>query len=428
MIASLPQEKRRELLASLSDKEAEALLYDWDFWARPSQQIPDGDWLGWLMLCGRGFGKTKTGAETTRRYVELGTYERIALIAPTAADARDVMIEGESGILSVSPPWFRPDYEPSKRRLTWPNGAIATAFSADEPDRLRGPQHDFIWADEPRSWRYPGAWDMAMFGLRLGRNPRWIATTTPNRTALIRKMLATPKLHLSRGSTYENRDNLAEAFFSNIAAQYEGTSLGRQELYADLLEDVEGSLWKQAMFAGEGFRPAVAPQMKRIVVAIDPAITSTESSNETGIVVAGLGMDDHGYVLEDKTLRASPRGWASQAITAYEAWGADRIVVEANQGGEMVTGTLTAIDDRLSIRAVHASRGKLTRAEPVVALYEKGQVHHVGAFEQLEDQMTSYVPGEPSPDRMDALVWALTDLMLSPRRSVEAIPNPFYQG
>ena len=449
-LRTLPTIKRRELVDSLSEAEARALLYDWAFWARPEQLPPPGDWRLWLIIAGRGNGKTRCGAETTRMFVEAGKYGRVALIGPTAGDARDIMVEGPSGLLAVSPPWFRPDYEPSKHRLTWPNGAVGAVFSADEPDRLRGPQHDFLWADEPRSWRTPSAWDNALLGLRLGRDPRAVATTTPSRTALIRRLLATPGAAITRGTTYDNRDNLAAAFFEHIVSQYEGTALGRQELYGDLIERVEGALWHMQMIeagrtqhplpdppppsgGGKRAEPGVAGKrvgggesMQRIVVAIDPAVSAEATSSETGIIVAGLDERGEGVVLADLSLRASPARWAARAIAAYDEWGADRIIVEANQGGDMVEHTLRAIDDRVSVRAVHATRGKLTRAEPVAALYEKGRVHHAGLFPELEDQMCSWVPGDPSPDRLDAMVWALSDLMLSPRRAVEVVESPFY--
>lgn len=324
------------------------------------------------------------------------------------------MVEGQSGLMNICPPWNMPLYEPSKRRITWNNGAMATTHSADEPDRLRGPQHDFIWADEPRSWKYPATWDNAMLGLRLGSNPRAMATTTPSRTPLIRKLLAQPGVVLTRGSTYDNRDNLADAFFEHIITQYEGTRLGRQELYAEMLDDVPGALWNQALIERTRIAAKDMPQLRRIVVAVDPAITSSEGANETGLGVAGVDHAGHGYVLSDLSLRASPDGWASAAVKAYYAWQADRIVAESNQGGEMVELTIRTADSRVPVKLVHASRGKITRAEPVAALYEQGKVHHVGMFAELEDQLCSKVPGDDdvADDRFDWLVWALTELML----------------
>jgi phage terminase large subunit-like protein len=420
-LASFPEAARDELAAAFGPAEARALLYDWSFWARPAQLPPQGDWRVWLLLAGRGFGKTRTGAELIRARVAASTARRLALVAPTAADARNVMVEGESGILAVSPPWDRPRYEPSKRRLTWPNGAIATLYSADEPERLRGPQHDATWCDELGSWRHPEAWDMLMFGLRLGTDPRVVVTTTPRPTKLIRALIADPKAVVTRGTTYENRANLAPAFLDQIIRKYEGTRLGRQELDAELLDDVAGALWTRGII--EAARSSTAPSLVRVVVAIDPAATSTEDADETGIIVAGKDAQGQGWMLADSSGRYQPTEWAKTAIAAYRAHRADRVVAEVNHGGEMVEATLRAIDPNVSFAAVRASRGKVTRAEPVAALYEQGRVHHVGAFPQLEDQMCGFAPAGRnevdlraggSPDRVDALVWALTDLLLEP--------------
>jgi phage terminase large subunit-like protein len=374
------------------------------------------------LLAGRGFGKTRTGAELVRARVAGWTARRLALVAPTAADARNVMVEGESGILAISPPWDRPRYEPSKRRLTWPNGAIATLYSADEPERLRGPQHDATWCDELGSWRYPEAWDMLMLGMRLGADPRIVVTTTPRPTKLIRALIADPTAVVTRGSTYENRTNLAPAFLQQIIRKYEGTRLGRQELEAEILDDVPGALWTRGVI--EASRACAAPTLLRVVVAIDPAATSSEDADETGIIVVGKDGQGQGWVLADASGRYPPAEWAKTAIAAYRAHRADRVVAEVNNGGEMVEATLRVIDPNVSFAAVRASRGKLARAEPVAALYEQGRVHHLGTFPQLEDQMCGFVPADHgdfgqrptgcSPDRVDALVWALTDLMIEP--------------
>lgn len=411
LIASRPEQARATAIQSLSLEEALYLLHDWTFWARPEQLIPPGDWRVFLILAGRGWGKTRTGAETVAEWVRSGKCRRIALVAPTAADARDVMIEGESGLLNVGQPQERPTYEPSKRRLTWPNGAIATVFSADKPDRLRGPQHDGAWADEIAAWRYPEAWDQLMFGLRLGDDPRVVATTTPRPIPLIKELVESDTTYVVRGSTYDNRANLAPAFFEKIIARYEGTRLGRQELYAEILTDVPGALWNRSMI--EASRVSKVPTtLRRIVVSIDPAASANEDSAETGIIVAGIGEDGHGYVLEDVSLTASPDKWARQAVSAFYVHGADRIVAEVNNGGDMVEHTLRTVDRTVPYKAVRASRGKEIRAEPVAALYEQGRIHHVGYFGPLEDQLCTWLPGEKSPDRLDALVWALTELML----------------
>lgn len=413
-LAALSPADRDKMLAGISEEEALGLLYDWGFWARPEQLAPDGDWRTWLVLAGRGFGKTRTGAEWVIDQAWNQRARRIALVAPTAADARDVMVEGESGILSISPPWFMPEYEPSKRRLTWPNGAMAITYSADEPDRLRGPQHDAAWADELASWRRPEAWDMLMFGLRLGTDPRVVVTTTPRPVKVIKELLAAKTTHLTRGSTYDNAVNLAPAFLQEIVSKYEGTRLGRQELNAELLDDTPGALWNRGLI--EELRVLKAPELKRIVVAIDPQATNEEESAETGIVVAGLGFDGHAYVLDDVSVKDKPDGWARAAVTAYYKFDADRLIGEANNGGDMVEYTVRTVDESVSFKKVHASRGKQTRAEPISALYDQRKVHHVGAFPELEDQMCTWTPGDKSPDRMDALVWALTELMLKEKK------------
>lgn len=421
-LASLPEGLRDRIIGSLSPDEALALLYDWPFWARPSQLPPEGRWRVWLLLAGRGFGKTRTGAELVRSRVAARTARRLALIAPTAADARNVMVEGESGILAISPRWDRPRWEPSRRRLTWPNGAIATFYSADEPERLRGPQHDAAWCDELASWRYPEAWDMLMFGLRLGDDPRVVVTTTPRPTSLVRTLIGDPRVIVTRGTTYENRPNLAPQFLDQIIRRYQGTRLGRQEIDAEILDDIPGGLWNRGLI--EAARARSAPLMIRIVVAIDPAATSSETADETGIIVAGRDGMGHGWVLGDLSGRYRPAEWAKTAIAAYRAHRADRIVAEVNNGGEMVEATLRVIDPNLPVTAVRASRGKISRAEPVAALYEQGKIHHLGAFPQLEDQMCNLFGAahrdadasavRSSPDRVDALVWAFTDLLVSP--------------
>ena len=412
LLASLPEATVQEALKSLTPEQHKELLHDWRFWARPDQLPPPGDWRIWLILTGRGWGKSRTGAEWVRAQVSSGAAGRIALVAPTAADARDVMVEGESGILSLGPEAERPKYEPSKRRLTWPNGALATLYSADEPDRLRGPQHDAAWCDELAAWRYmQDAWDMLMFGLRLGDNPRVVVTTTPKPKALLKTLLADEHTVTTRGSTYDNLPNLAPQFAEQILKRYKGTRLGRQELAGELLEDVEGALWTRAII--DGARAEDAPDLSRIVVGVDPAVTSGEDSCETGIVVAGQAGEDF-YVLADWSGRMTPEQWARRAVNAYREFSADRIVGEVNNGGDLVESVIRNSDRNVAYSAVHASRGKAKRAEPIEALYEQGRVHHVGQFATLEDQMCSFVPQDAdasnSPDRMDALVWALTDL------------------
>ena len=421
-IASLPLPARAKILRALSSTDLVQLKYIWKFWARPNQLEPEGDWFVWLLLAGRGFGKTRTGAEWIRHRVARG-YKRIALVARTAAEVRDVIIEGESGLLSCSPPWDRPDYEPSKRRLTWKNGAMATTYSADEPDSLRGPQHDTAWADELASWQYEDAWDQLKLGLRLGNGPRICVTTTPRPTPIIAGrgkggkrlgLIRDPKTKVTRGSTYDNIANLAPGYIEEIRRQYESTRLGRQEIHAEVIEDIEGALWSRDMI--DSLRVDVHPQLKRVVVAIDPAVTNNEDSDETGIVVAGLGYDGHGYMLADLSGRRSPNDWARTAVKAYQDFGADRIIAEANNGGQLVEVNLRTVAANIPYKAVRAAQGKRTRAEPVAALYEQKRIHHVGVFDALEEQLCTWEPltGMKSPDRLDAMVWAFTELALQP--------------
>ena len=424
-IALLPGSERRRLIDNLSEAEAAALRFHWPSWARPGQLPPGGDWTVWLLLAGPGFGKTRVGAEWVRGEVcgatplGPGRYRRLALVAETAADARDVMVEGESGLLAVHPAEFRPRYEPSKRRISWPNGAIATLYNATEPDQLRGPQHDAAWCDELAKWRHGEAtWDMLQFGLRLGERPRQVVTTTPRPLRLLKAILASPDTVTTRGTTHDNRENLAPAFFTRIIQRYEGTRLGRQELDGEILEDVPGALWRRRRI--DELRVREAPELRRIVVAIDPAATSREGADESGIIVAGLGADRHGYVLEDLSLRGTPDEVCRAAWHGYVAHAADRVVAEVNNGGEWIGTVLRHLDPAIPYRALRATRGKVTRAEPVAALYEQGRVHHVGAHPTLEDQMCAFTvdfgrgAGGDSPDRVDALVWAFTELMPGP--------------
>ena len=382
----------------------------WRDVARAEQVAPDGDWSTWLYMAGRGSGKTRAGAEWVHEQIAAGC-RRIALVGATAADVRDVMVEGESGILATARPGARPVYEPSRRRVTWPGGAIATTYSAEEPERLRGPQHDGAWADELGAWKYEAAWDMLLLGLRLGAEPRALVTTTPRPTKLVRSLLSDANTITTRGSTYDNRDNLAPSYFASIITRYEGTRMGRQELMGELVDDVPGALWTLSLL--DGLRVQAAPDLARVIVAVDPAVTSGAESDETGIVVVGIGADGHGYVLADRSCRMSPDGWARRAAQAYHEYQADRLIVEDNQGGEMVAFLLGTVDATVPIKRIRASRGKRLRAEPVAALYEQGRVHHVGVYPDLEDQMASFTgDGGEHDDRVDAMVHALTEVML----------------
>ena len=364
------------------------------------------------MLAGRGFGKTRTSAEWIREQAESGAAKNIALVGRTAADVRDVMVTGPSGILSCHPPDKKPVYEPSRRRLIWPNGAVAHTYTSEKPDQLRGPQHDCFWGDEIAAWSYPqDTWDQIMFGLRLGQS-RGIVSSTPRPIQLVRDLIAAPSTRVTRGNTFANRDNLSNVFFEQIVSKYEGTSLGRQELYAEVLNELPGALWTRAMVDAARFPKTKLPSMKRIVVAVDPAVTNKDTSDETGIVVVGKDADNHFYLLEDVSGRMSVDRWARLAVECYHKYSADRVVAEVNQGGDLVEQMIRQVDSGIPYKAVRASRGKYARAEPVAARYEQGMVHHVGGFPLLEDQLCTFSPDymSKSPDRLDALVWAITEL------------------
>lgn len=436
----LPAQERAKLLSEITDAEAEALLWRWDFWGRTNQHAPAGDWSTWVILAGRGWGKTKTGAEWIRSMVcgstplGKGRAQRIALVAETAADGRDVMVQGESGLLAVHPPEFRPIYTPSMRRLVWPNGSVGLIYNATEPDQLRGPQFDCAWTDELAKWRYcQETWDNLQFGLRLGSDPRALITTTPRPIQTLKDILKEPGTVITKGSTYENRSNLAPKFLAKVEERYAGTRLGRQELMAEVLDDSPDALWQRAMIDAErvGLQDGshtykgnkiTLPAMRRIVVSVDPAGEpggegDTGGGAETGITVIGLGIDGRGYVLDDATCSADPHGWATQAVKAYDMWDADTIIAEKNQGGAMVKAVIRSVRPTIPVIEVVASRGKVTRAEPISALYAQGKVSHVGSFPQLEDQMTVFTPfgivGGTTGDRVDSLVHGLTQLFPS---------------
>lgn len=422
-IACLPPKEREKLIQSLSEKEAKSLLYDWEFWARPNQLPPDWAWYVWLLISGRGFGKTRVGSETVIKWAKQ-KYSPIALVGQTKADVRDTMVElGESSILKVSPPWFMPEYKPSKRRLIWPNGVTAIIYSGDEPNQLRGPQHAKAWVDELCKFRYPqDTWDNLMFGLRVGDNPQVVVTTTPRPIKILKELVNDKGNVVTCGHTLENKANLAPQFLKKITEKYEGTRLGRQELEGKILDDNPGALWKRSQI--DELRVKQHPDLIRVVVGVDPEASNNEDSAETGIIVAGVAVVDkvlHGFVLDDLSIKETPKGWATAAVTGYYKHKADKIIAEVNQGGDMVESTIITVDKKVQVKKIHASRGKVTRAEPISALYEQGRVHHVGFFRDLEDQLCEWVPGNDSPDRLDALVHALTELMLEPEK-------PFFIG
>lgn len=416
-----------EVLSQLDPKKAEELRYTWPFWARENQMPPAGDWNVHFINAGRGFGKTRCGVEQCREWVKQGV-KRIAIIAATNSDIERTMIRGESGFLNSC--WSGdktnkgvhlglPEWSPTKRTLTWANGAQAQAFSAEEPERLRGPQFEKAWCDELAAWnRDRDTWDMLSFTLRLGKKPQVVVTTTPRPTKLVRDITKNPKTVVTSGSTFDNSANLAATYIETVKNQYEGTRLGRQELYAEILDEASGALWNRAVLEScslEVNDPVeYAKSLSRVVVAVDPAVTSNAESDMTGIIVAGIDVNGTCTVLEDATDRFTPEGWATKAVELYDKYSADRIVAERNQGGEMVRHTLQTVNDTIPIRLVHASRGKYARAEPVSALYERNKVKHVKGLDQLEDQLVQWEPlgSIGSPDRLDAMVWAITDLAL----------------
>lgn len=429
-LRSLPASKVKELFQALGPIKTEELKHDWNFWARDAQLEPEGLWNTWFINAGRGFGKTRTGVEWVREQVKRGK-KRIAAVAATNSDIERVMVKGESGFLSVC--WKGdktyagkkmgfPEWSPTKRTITWENGATVQFFSAEEPERLRGPQFEIAWCDELAAWNKDiDTWDMLQFCMRLGKHPRIVVTTTPKPTKLVRKILKDDKTHVTTGSTFDNSANLAGTYLEAVKEQYEGTRLGRQELYAEVLEEAQGALWNTDMLDACTIKQEQVPDLTRVVVAIDPAVTANKESDMTGIVVAGIDVNGIAYVLGDYTDRLSPQGWAAKAIELYHKYEADRIVAEVNQGGDMVKTTIHGEDETVPFRAVRASRGKYARAEPVSALYERGLVKHVAnpsdgaTLNELETQMRTWEPlgSIGSPDRLDALVWALTDLSLN---------------
>jgi predicted phage terminase large subunit-like protein len=385
-------------------------IYNWQHHARPSQLPPAGNWNTWLILAGRGFGKTRAGAETIRNWVNTQESKRIALIGQSLQEVRSVMVEGKSGLLAVSPPHERPTFEPSKNQLRWPCGALATLYGADYYEKLRGPEFDTAWVDELAKFRYAQEfWEQLRLSLRLAP-ARCIVTTTPRPIPLLTHIINDSGTVLTKGNTFENSANLSHTFLEQIKAQFDNTRLGQQELYAELLSEQQGALWSRTNILYEHPKD----EFKRVVIAIDPATTHHAQSDETGIVVAALGHNNCVYVLDDISGRFSPNSWGEKVAKAYGKYGADRVVAEVNKGGDLVEGVLKTVAPHISYRPVRATRGKYTRAEPVAALYEQKKVFHIKPLVELEAQMCTYVPGitTKSPDRMDALVWAITSLML----------------
>ena len=405
----------------MSAVQQRRLRHYWQLWAHEGQLPPEQPWTVWLIKAGRGFGKTRAGAEWVRAVAEADPAARIALVAASLPEARNVMVEGASGLLAIAPRGKRPKFEPSRRRLVWPSGAQAMLYSAGEPESLRGPQHSHVWCDELAKWintggRAEAAWDNLQLGLRLGDLPCVVVTTTPRAVPLLQRLLNDDEVATTQGSTYVNKANLARGFIRSVQKQYGQTSLGRQELNGELIEDVEGALWTRAMLEVAREASATSPPV-RVVVAVDPPASAT--GDACGIVVCALGEDGIARVLADCSVeKASPERWARAVAGAAKAWSAERVVAEANQGGAMVASVLRAAEISLPLKLVHAARGKVARAEPVAALYEAGRVRHAGIFPQLEDELCGLIAGGRyegpgrSPDRADALVWGLSELLL----------------
>lgn len=411
------QQLKALLTQELKRRYQEKQRYDWQFNARDNQKPPSGEWRTWLILAGRGFGKTRTGAETLRQWVEEGKCQRIALIGGSLHEVRSVMVEGESGLLNVHPPHERPLYIPTQRIIKWPNGAIAQLFGAEAYEQLRGPQFDCAWVDELAKFRKAeDVWQQLQLCLRLGENPRCLVTTTPRPTKLMKDLIASPEVVLTKGSTFDNIRNLAPAYIEQIRKQFLNTRLGAQELYAEMLTETAGALWQRRMICYQqpSYDAAHRPELERIVIAIDPATTTHDHSDETGIIVAGIDAHKQAYVLEDHSGKFSPHDWGRRVVDCFYRLQADRIIVEINKGGDLVENVLKAIDPTIPLKSVRATRGKYTRAEPIAALYEQKRVFHAQPLSILEQQMCDYIPGltNKSPDRMDALVWALTELLL----------------
>jgi len=425
-LALLPEEERNILLSGM---DPESLLWDWSVWGRPEQQAPLGDWNVWLVLAGRGFGKTRLASEWVREEAKYTTtgQRRFALVARTAADVRDVIVEGESGILNVTPPSERPHYEPSKRRLTWPNGNTATLFTADEPDSLRGPQFTHAWGDEIAAWRQTPdaagmtAWDNLRVGTRLGSHPKLLVTTTPKRVPILYSLLKESEkgdiVKVTRGSTLDNSGNLSSAYLDTMLGIYDGTVLARQELYGEMLSDVDGAMWTEEIIEASR-QMAYPPHTPLRLIGVDPSVAENPK-DECGIVVVSSTAEGDLYkrqawVLEDASIHGSPTVWAQKVVDMARKWGCP-VVAEVNQGGALVKNAIHQIDPSVTVLEVHSKYGKALRAEPITLAYQQGRVHHIGYHVNLESQMYSWIPGEgKSPDRIDALVHALTALLIKP--------------
>jgi len=407
-------------------QEAEAYKYDWLSHARKKQIMPE-KFIWWLLMAGRGFGKTRTVTESARILIDNGKAKNIAIAGRTPADVRDVLIQGRSGFLNIYPPWQKPKYLPSKGKIIFHNGAEGFLYSSENPEKARGPEHDLIIADEIATWRTRELWDNLLFGIRIKGDVRIIAATTPRPVSLVRELYKKDSVIKTTGSSYENSDNLSDIFVEDVLGQFEGTKKGRQEIYAELLEDIDGALWRLSWIDNTRFEEAPFSIYKK-VVAIDPATTSKETSDETGIVVCGKDLSSHGYLLADLSIRGTPKEWATIAVNAYHKYKCNLIIAESNQGGEMIQQVIREIDPNIKVELVWASSGKRARAEPISLLYEQGKCHHVGdkkKFTLLEDELITWDASTStvSPNRLDALVWAFSHLLLDKKKSKEYYIN-----
>lgn len=419
---ALSEEDKLDFISMLTPEEAFLVQNMWEVRARDSQLAPPGNWRFWIFMGGRGAGKSLAVTQWGHRQAISRPGSIGIMVAPTASDIRDVLVEGPSGILSQTMEFERPHYSPTYNRLTWQNGSKALLMSADEPERLRGKQCHWALCDELASFRRPEAITQLLLGLRLGDNPQLAVATTPKPIKHLRDLIARKNVVMTRGTTYDNRANLAEDFFSDIVSMYEGSRLGQQEILGELLEDQKGALWTSDLIEENRVGADYPlPELIRIVVGVDPAVTSSENSNHTGIIVAGIGRNKHAYILEDCSLKGSPGEWAQAVVDAYHRWQADRIVAEVNNGGALVEYTIRTIDPDVPYTGVSASRGKVTRAEPIVSLYEQHRVHHNGVFPMLESEQVEWIPGADSPDRIDSLTWAVHDLLLAPNEQTPLI-------
>lgn len=418
-LLSMSLDSRKEYISTLSVEQrkllSEALqANDWRVIARPEQLAPSGQWQNWLIMAGRGFGKTRCLSEWIIKRSK--KYTRTNIIGATADDARDILIEGESGILACCKKDYTPRYIKNERKLKWPNGAISSVFTADEPERLRGKQHTGLIMDEIAAWRYPEAYTQAMLGLRLGDNPQCVIATTPKPVKILQDIIDNPATVLTRGTTYDNKKNLAQQYINTIIAVYEGTRIGKQELSGEMLTDTMGALWNSEMIFNA--REKIECVFDRIVISVDPAVTSGEDSDETGIVVCGTYTNDkgeqHGAVIGDYSGKYTPNEWSEKIAYLFESYDADKVIGEVNNGGDLVETVLRQSAPNIPFKAIRATKGKYTRAEPVAALYEQNKIAHLREFEELETQMKTYVPGisKKSPDRLDAMVYGFTELML----------------